>query len=570
MADGRRAASGPSSRKPRKPAGATRVRKSDLRPTRLAFLTLTIASVTRTLAAASPDGPVVIFLVDTLRPDRMSVYGAPHATTPAAERLAADGVVFEGAHSLSSWTRASVGTLFTSLLPAQAGTLDRDGRMNPAVTSLPELFHGRGWKTAAFVGNANVTPGSGFGRGFDVFENVYGPEPGLEALPHARLVVDPAVRFIERQESPRFFLYVHVLDPHLPFNLEPASRSLFFARPGGPRASERENGFLDYDRAIRQADDQFARIAAALGKKGFWERATIVYTSDHGEEFYEHGGRGHGTTLYEEQIRVPLIVKLPGGSGKSTRRDDLVSLADLVPTLAELHALPRDPAWIGANLFAPSARRPLYFTEDLDVQRLYATRSGARKLVVQLYPTFRRILFDLAADPGEQRGRELDCGEPASPDAQALLRLARTWREKELPFFPGVRFEKAAEAPLRVTLLANLGADARPFLTAEDACACAESLSGFMLRIDKTLAPGEPFHLALSADDRGKLPPYRLFVAGPDGRRVDTSPPTAAFRAIRTEKPKTEEPSSAEVEKLRNLGYLGGASRGASQGAQEH
>ena len=528
------------------------------RTRRIAFALLAAALPAGRARAEAPGGPVVIFLVDTLRPDRMSVYGAPRATTPAADHLAREATVFEHAYALSSWTRASVGTLFTSLLPAAAGTLDREGKLDPDVATLPQLFRDHGWVTAAFVGNSNVSPWTGLARGFTVFEAVDAAEPGFGGHPRARAVVDPAIRFVETQTSRHFFLYVHVLDPHLPFNLEPTYRKLFAGRTAGRRPNEREALFLDYDRTIRQADDQFARLAAALRSKGFWDDATVVYTADHGEEFYEHGDRGHGRTLYEEQVRVPLLVKLPAGSVKAARRQELVSLADVTPTLADLHALPREASWIGSSLLAPLPERSLYFTEDLDGDRLFALRTGEKKLVVRLYPKLDERVFDLARDPGEKLGREIACGAPAPEEARLLVSASETWRARDASSFPRIEFEKRGAESLHFVLVMSLPDTPHPFLTPDDSCRYAANLRDSAFTLAAEVPAGEPFRLSIAADQRGEVSPYRLTVFDAHGNVVSGARRDSLLSTLRIERPTVHGESEDDVRELRNLGYLGG------------
>jgi hypothetical protein len=508
--------------------------------------------------AASADGPIVIFLVDTLRRDRVSVYGAPRSTTPAAEGLAREGIVFENAYSLSSWTRASVATLFTSRLPAAAGALDLKGRLGPSVVTLPQLLRDRGWKTAAFVANVNVSRSTGFSRGFDVFESVRGRSPALAADPRAAEVVDRAVRFLSSQVSPRFLLYVHVMEPHLPFDLDREHRSLF-AREGGKESDP----FLDYDRTIRQADDQFARIAAALRVEGFWNDATVVYTSDHGEEFLEHGGRGHDDTLYEEQIQIPLVVKPPAGRIAPGRRPDLVSLADVLPTLAGLYGLPREASWIGSGLLAPLPERSLYFTEDFADNRLYALRKGTKKVVVRLYPKLDEEVFDLSSDPGEARGRPVACGAPVPPDAQALFAELTTLRSLDVSFFPRIEFEKVTSGSLRVILFMALATPPRPFLTPDASCRYETYVRGRALSLATEVPAGEDFRVSI-AGDTGEIPPHRLTVLDARGNVVSGAQREKLLRTVRFEYPGTRSSESEdEIRALRNLGYLGGKAGGS-------
>jgi len=512
--------------------------------------------------AASPNGPIVIYLIDTLRRDRVSVYGAPRETTPAAESLARDGIAFENAYSLSSWTRASVATLFTSRLPAATGALNRKGKVGPSVDTLPQLLHDRGWKTAAFVGNGNVSSSSGFSRGFDVFEQARGPGAALEAHPHAAEVVDPAVRFVSSQTSPRFLLYVHVVDPHLPIDPDQAHRSLFAREPEGRDESD---PFLDYDRAIREADDQFARIAAALRTKGFWDGATVVYTADHGEEFHEHGGRGHGDTLYEEQIRIPLVVKPPAGRAAPGRVRDLVSLADVLPTLAGIYSLPREASWIGSDLLAPLPERSFYFTEDLDENRLYALRKGTKKVVARVYPKVDEEVFDLASDPGEAHGRSIACGAPVPGDAQALVSESVAARARDVSSFARIDFEKVGSESLRIVLVMALTDVPRPFLTPEERCRYETSVRGSAFSLAAELPAGEPFRLSIAAG-AGEIPPHRLTVFDARGNVVSGAQREGLLRALTFESPGTRSSESEdEVRALRDLGYLGGATGGADK-----
>lgn len=511
--------------------------------------------------AAGPEGPVVIYLIDTLRADRVSVYGAPRPTTPAAEQLAMEGSVFENAYSVSSWTRPSVATLMTSLLPAEAGTLGRYGKLDPGLPYLPQMFQHRGWKTAAFVSNGNIFDArTGFSRGFDLFTTVTTNVKREVLSTTAREVVDPVIEFLQRQASPRFFLYIHVIDPHAPYYSEPSYKELF---PGGENAdkmSERERALLVYDRAVRQADDQFGRIADLLRAKGFWRGATVIYTSDHGEEFLEHGGRAHGYTLFEEQIRIPLIIKYPTAQKKPSRRREVVTLADLTPTLAEMFGLERSARWIGTDLRNPPRERPLYFTEDLDSARLFALRKGSRKLVVQLYPTFEMHIYDLARDPGETSGKTLDCAPSSDPDVRALRVLGDEGRSRELPFFSGLRLEKTGSEPLTLDFAANLAEVAKPFLTVEDLCSFAPRMSKGALVIKEDLKARDSFHLTLSADDKGNLAPFRLNVFDAQGRLVDVASERSIVRSVKVERPRLVGPTSDEVQQnLRNLGYLGGA-----------
>ncbi|HEV8269427.1 MAG TPA: sulfatase, partial [Thermoanaerobaculia bacterium] len=449
----------------------------------LIFGVVTLLATTwgaRPRPAVKLSGPVVIYLVDTLRQDRVSPYGAPRDTTPSAAALAREGIVFENAYSISSWTRPSVATLFTSLLPSEAGTIDRRGVLRDGAPTLAEMLRSFGLSTAAFVANGNVFDRRvGFHRGFDTFVTTAG-SPGAPAT--ASEAVDRAVAFVEAQQSPRFFVYVHVIDPHVPYVLAPPYSALFADSPAP--ATERERLLLSYDRCVRRADDAFGKLADALRKKGFWDEATVLYTSDHGEEFLEHGGLYHGSSLYEEQVRIPLILKLPGAAHAGERRRDAVTLADVVPTMAALAQAPASNGWIGRSLLE-SGERPLYFTEDLDENRLYAMRVGSSKLIVRLYPTFERRLFDLESDPGEKTGEDLRCDAAVPPRGREAASLLASWRRRDLELYPSLRLVKTGDEPVRVDWELSFLLARRPFLTAEDSCALSPLVKDGALEIHR-------------------------------------------------------------------------------------
>ena len=392
----------------------------------------------------------------------------------------------------------------------------------------------KGWTTAGFISNGNVLDDKlGFQRGFDTFRAILSAKTGVFDAT-GREVVDPAVKFIQKQSSGRFFLYLHVVDPHIPYRVEPAYRSLF-----SHDASRSPKIPVDYDRSIRQADDQFAKIVEALRSRGFWDKATVVYTSDHGEEFYEHGDTGHGQTLYEEQIRIPLLIKYPDGRAAGTVSREPVTLADVAPTVAQLHGLPGSPHWIGSDLGNGnlSDNRELYFSEDSDAHRLYAIKRGSSKLIVRLYPQFSRALFALDRDPGEQNGNDLPCGNDG-PDP-ALATALEKRRLADARAFPALRYDgESSRDRCQVTI--DVSHIAKPFLRAEDHCRWQGAVAGGRLSLRQ--ASGE---LLISADDTGRLP-RAAFPPGGSGCALES----IASRLLKG--PLTED----YLQRLRAVGYV--------------
>jgi arylsulfatase A-like enzyme len=481
------------------------------------------------------EGPIVIYVIDTLRADRTSVTDSLRDTTPAARTLARDAVAFTNAHSVSTWTRPSIATLLTSLLPSTSGAVGRMGRLDDAAWYLPQALQRSGWTTAAFVANGNLFDRRvGFQRGFSRFQAIVHPETG-EFNATSRAVVEPVLRFIAEQKSPRFFLYVHVVDPHAPYRLEAPYRELF-KDTFDPKSTIP----LNYDRAIRQADDQFGRVIAALKQKGYWKSSTVVLTADHGEEFREHGGAAHGETLYEEQIRIPLVIKFRDGDGRGTTRTDPVSLADVAPTIAEQFDLPRSSEWIGKSLWRRRlpADREIYLTEDMGPNRLYALKKRSLKLIVRLYPAFSRTLFDLERDPFEKDGRELPCGD-RTVDATLVAALEQ-WRTRDVADYPSLRYDGATADAANCDMTVDLSKNAVPFLTADDYCTWAPKVQAGALMVQHAQTD-----LAVSADEHGRFSPV-TFRNGKSGCALKQ------IKASLMEGPLSEE----QLRNLRAVGYL--------------
>ncbi|MGH9366324.1 MAG: sulfatase [Thermoanaerobaculia bacterium] len=501
-------------------------------------------------------GPVIFYVVDTLRPDRMSTYGAERETSPAATRLASEGVLFRNAYTLSSWTRPAIATLLTSRLPSDVGALNRFGRLSEKVPYLPEIFRKHGWPTGAAVGNGNVDDERlGFRRGFDHFDAVWGE--GGDGKPFAEEVVARALAFVASQRSPKFFLYVHVIDPHSPYKIPSRFRDSF---GGSPVGAQRDALLLEYDRTIRTSDAAFERLVASLEARGWWQSALAVYLSDHGEEFFEHGALYHGATLYEEQTRVPLVVKYPGNVERGSVRSDPVTLADVMPTVAEMMGWKAERAWIGESFWKRrfSPNREIYGTEDLDKVRMYSLRRGPEKVIVSLYPSFDRRYFRLDRDRGETDGAPMPCGA-VLPPASDLVSRVESWRSRDLAHFPQTRFVKRPGENVRIDLAVQLKGIPKPFLTAADLCRLGSVTDGDSLLLREPVSRAGRLDLRISASDRGVLPPYRLSVTDEQGRPialgvgrgVTVFSEPGDFMAGPTA-------DQAMLRRLRALGYLGG------------
>ncbi len=320
-------------------------------------------------AGADKPPNVLFILIDTLRADHLTPYGYSRPTSPAiASELAARGVVVETAYSQAPWTVPSVASLMTSRYPGEILSGPMEGYLIPAGSeTMAERFQRLGYQTAAFYGNSVLRDANGFGRGFDTrFTPPAVPESNLLS---AEAVNRRAMPWLRAHQHEPFFLYVHYMDPHDPYNSPELrdGRSPFFPDyrgnfsglwihglyTGALKLADPEQDLAHlkalYDSEIRTADRAVGELLATLEPEVL-ANTLIVLTADHGEEFLDHGGWKHGQTLYQEQIHVPLIVRWDGRLPAGRRLAGTVQLLDLLPTMNAAAGGEADPAWQGLNL----------------------------------------------------------------------------------------------------------------------------------------------------------------------------------------------------------------------------
>ena len=339
----------------------------------------------RRAAPTSDSHPnVVLYVVDTLRADRLGCYGGPRGTSPRLDAFAAGALRFTHAVAQSSWTRPSTASIFTGVVPPRHGALEADDMIDPGVATLPELLHAAGFATAAFVTNSVASAPFGFARGFDRFR--YFPEATSRAglfLPADRLVT-PIAHWLRSTSRP-FFLYVHATDPHAPY-LAPARfrrgrvAAVDGVTPATVIAAERrcQSCLHDlgrqrpapidantvavlsrlYDADVARADAAFGRLVDVLVRQRLLDDTLVIFTSDHGEEFLEHDGVTHGKTLYHELLHVPLVVRLAGGARGGTVVEEVVQHADLLPSILELAGVPAPAGLDGEAILGSAGARP--------------------------------------------------------------------------------------------------------------------------------------------------------------------------------------------------------------------
>jgi arylsulfatase A-like enzyme/Tfp pilus assembly protein PilF len=279
-----------------------------------------------------PSASVVLVSVDTLRADRLPLYGYAKGATPHLDALGREAVVFERAYSHCPLTLPAHASLLTGLLPPHHGVRDNQGfSLGSDKRTLAARFRAAGFDTGAAVSAYVIRAATGISQGFDVYDDAFPVDASVEALAAQQrdggLSVDSLIRWIEaRPGSKRFFAFLHLYEPHAPYTPPPA-----YQRLPDP-----------YDGEIAYADELVGRLVARLRDRGLLERTILAVTSDHGEGLGDHGEQEHGFFLYREAVHVPLIVRLPGGARGGTRIAGAVGQVDVPATLLDLAGLPAD------------------------------------------------------------------------------------------------------------------------------------------------------------------------------------------------------------------------------------
>jgi arylsulfatase A-like enzyme len=390
-------------------------------------------------AGAETRLPNIIFIVvDSLRRDHVGCYNYDRPTTPAIDRIAAGGARCDQAVSSSNWTLSSVMSLFTSLPPAMHRLLEANCRLPSSFTTLAAELRKAGYETEGITSNPLTSGKFGFSRGFgfyDDFSVIYkvddlvlgnsrGPMWARREAPTSEAVNQIALMRLnkDRNDSP-LFLFLLYLDPHFDYTPPPPYDRQFTDPAYDGRqtgmdirdmvpevlsAADRRHLVALYDGEIRYTDDCIGALLEHLQSANLGENTITIVTSDHGEEFWEHGGMRHGHTLYDELVRVPLVIRYPGKIRGGTVVREQVSHLDIMPTVLDLAGLPI-PAQCQGRSIRPLLEgragswvdRPAYMESTADNKRLRGARTPSQKIVEQV-ALEKTHLFDLAADPGEQ------------------------------------------------------------------------------------------------------------------------------------------------------------------------
>jgi len=413
------------------------------RPLRYTFILVLVALGT-TLAAvggwryarasAPVPGPIILISIDTLRGDHLPINGYDRIKTPAIDTLARDGIVFDRAFSHSPQTLPSHVAMLTGRLPFETGVRDDGaGLLKPSERLLAQMLRDRGYATGGVVSSGLLRRATGVAQGFDFFDDP-STLPDADAAEDAELTPDQrrrdgsasetiAEHWLDTVGTTRVFLFLQLHDAHATY--QPAQDVA---------------GVSSYDQRIVYVDDVLGRFLKYLKTHQLYDQSTIVLVSDHGEGLGDHGEQQHGLLLYDEEIRVPLVLKQAAGSGAGRRVADVVQLADIVPTVLDLAKAP-----VPRNLRGRSLKPLADGTGTLPEMAVYSeTRYGRNRfgwsdLVsitdgrFQYIRAPREELYDTERDPHQRGNLAADAGSALKKLAELQDSLGRLLGEEPAP-----------------------------------------------------------------------------------------------------------------------------------------
>jgi arylsulfatase A-like enzyme/lipopolysaccharide biosynthesis regulator YciM len=381
-------------------------------------------------ASAPVPGPIIVISIDTLRADRLPVYGYNRIRTPAIDTLARDGIVFERAYSHSPQTFPSHIAMLTGRLPFETGVRDDEpGLLRPNERLLAQMLRDRGYSTGGIVSSGLLRRATGMAQGFDFFDDpstrAESRGDAAELTPGQRRrdgVESEAIaeHWLDTVGSTRVFLFLQLHDLHAPYERD-----------------EQVAGASTYDGRIAYVDDALGRFLKYLKKHQLYDQSTIVLVSDHGEGLGDHGEQQHGLFLYDEDIRVPLVLKQAAGLGAGRRVTDVVQLADIVPTVLDLAKAPAP-----RNLRGRSLKPLADGTGTLPAATVYSeawygrSRFGWSEIAsirdgrFQYIRAPREELYDLEHDPHQRENLVTETGVTLKKQIELRDSLARLLGEE--------------------------------------------------------------------------------------------------------------------------------------------
>ena len=404
---------------------------------------------------------VILICIDALRADHLGAYGNPADVSPFMDALAEDGVMFRNVMSQSSWTKTSVATFMTSDFGMVGRVARKEDVLPASVITLAEIMQQARYKTGALVSNPWLQKEFGFAQGFDEYDD--------SAVETQRIDQNKIYEFLRRHKGTPFFLYVHFMDVHHPYDAPGEYHEMFVDEPGeyyyenGPsNLSEVDLEYMRglYQGEIRYLDDRIKVLFEFLDREGLRDNTAVVFTSDHGDEFQEHGGLGHGTTLYNELLHVPLFIapneKLFGRLPIEVERP--VRGVDILPTILDISGVAPPESIDGVSLMGLVTRRPDGAVPKRFVGGVVSMHSGESYLT--LIDGDYKYIYNITRNDGELYNVIYDPLDRINL-ADSIPAVAFDMRDKLLAdldeFFAGGEIEKTSIDEKTIKKLKALG-----------------------------------------------------------------------------------------------------------------
>jgi arylsulfatase A-like enzyme len=414
-------------------------------------------------------GPVILIVVDAMRPDRLTPYGFERDTSPNLKALADDGILFTNYYVNGNWTRPSTASLVTGLMPARHAVERDQDKLAEQFVTLAEILDRTGIPTGAVVGNGNAGSAFGLGRGFHFYADTV---KHWEGLPSADQVTELAVPFVREHKDEPFFLMLFFVDPHDPYHAPGDYENKYVSDSSVPLVrsphwelgnysdAEVERMKATYDGAVRYTDDSIGKFIGELKRLGIYDDATLIVTSDHGEAFGEHGVFLHAHHMYDEIIRAPLIIRAPKMSARGVYNHYLFQTVDLMPTIVRAYGAKVPEDLPGADIFRHLSRPGLVdpyrtvicefynfgisrrmirtyrhkviYADPTDEEQFMATVKQRRLLPSVSFTDEQVQMYDIGRDPLEMKNLYDEKRGPPGDGWKWLLRILKKHRDGRL------------------------------------------------------------------------------------------------------------------------------------------
>lgn len=448
----------------------------------------------------SPGPDIILVSIDSLRQDHLGCYGYHRQTSPTIDKLAQQGVRCTTAVSTTSWTLPAHAALFTGLYNSAHGLIDVQCSLEEEFVTLAEVLKQAGYQTAGFFGGPLLHPAFGFNQGFTTYQSCMTPilanssdeairkeSHKLTNVSHSDItgprMLEKFRSWLKTADEQPFFVFFHMWDVHYDYIPPQEYIDMFDSNYTGTVDAKNfmwskeihrnmpkrdlQHVIALYDAEIRFTDDILGKILAELDSYGRLEQTLIVITADHGEEFFEHKGKGHNRTLYDEVVRVPLIFHWPGHFSNGGVINEQVRLIDIMPTILGQVSIPLNTEVQGRDISEllqgkGSLEYPAFCELMSDGRQYQALRTGQSKVIVNAR-TGTQKYFDLLEDPGEQKPLIQTGGkiQQALTKLAAIIQESITLRKHLVGRQAGKKSELDEEMKQRLESLGYIGSDTK-------------------------------------------------------------------------------------------------------------